>query len=256
MAKLNWGAIGERIYGTGVDRGVFYPSVGPGVAWNGLIAVKEIPEAPDSTKQYFDGSPYRSPRGIGEFTAQIEAYTYPDEFEEYEGWAGIETPRRNSFGMSYRTFISDDVQEYRGYFIHLIYNATALPSAKSYDTLDDEGDPSTFEWELSTKPVHIPGYAPASHLIVDSTKTHSWALEAFEAVLYGGLDSDPYLPTVDEVVELFDVNSYIRIVDHGDGTWTATGPDDLVKMVDATTFEITTPNVVYLSDDTYQISSY
>ena len=48
MAKLKWDQTGERLYETGVDRGVLYPAdengaYPTGVAWNGLINVTESP---------------------------------------------------------------------------------------------------------------------------------------------------------------------------------------------------------------------
>ena len=41
MVALTWGDVGERFYEVGIDRGVFYPTVGNGVAWNGLVSVNE-----------------------------------------------------------------------------------------------------------------------------------------------------------------------------------------------------------------------
>ena len=44
MAKIKWDQTGERLYETGVDRGVVYPqasngSYPKGAGWNGLTAV-------------------------------------------------------------------------------------------------------------------------------------------------------------------------------------------------------------------------
>ena len=50
MAILSWDQAGERIYETGVSKGVLYPGdpANPGqylngVAWNGLISVSQSP---------------------------------------------------------------------------------------------------------------------------------------------------------------------------------------------------------------------
>ena len=52
--RLSWDKAGERLYETGVDRGVFYPfttggKYGSGVAWNGLTAVNETPSGAEPT---------------------------------------------------------------------------------------------------------------------------------------------------------------------------------------------------------------
>ena len=52
MAHLNWDAVGERFYETGVDHGVLYVKSGSGyaagVAWNGLVSVSESPSGAES----------------------------------------------------------------------------------------------------------------------------------------------------------------------------------------------------------------
>lgn len=44
MAELVWGGNGQRYFETGIDRGVLYPRVGPGVPWNGLTGISEKPD--------------------------------------------------------------------------------------------------------------------------------------------------------------------------------------------------------------------
>lgn len=47
MSKLVWDKVGERLYETGVSKGVVYPQEGSaypkGTAWNGLTAINESP---------------------------------------------------------------------------------------------------------------------------------------------------------------------------------------------------------------------
>jgi hypothetical protein len=58
-----------------------------------------------------------------------------------------------------------------------------------------------------------------------------------------------------KVLEMFESGAILRIVDHGDGTWTATGPDEAIKMLSSTMFEITWPSAIYIDTETYKISS-
>ena len=86
MAKLTWDATGDRLYETGVDRGVLYPittgsTYGTGVAWNGLTAVNESPSGAESNPQYADNIKYLDLTSAEEFGFTIEAFTYPVKFE-------------------------------------------------------------------------------------------------------------------------------------------------------------------------------
>ena len=61
--KLVWDNTGERLYETGVSKGVLYP-IQPGgvytkgVAWNGLTAVTESPSGAEATGLYADNIKY------------------------------------------------------------------------------------------------------------------------------------------------------------------------------------------------------
>ena len=61
--KLVWDKTGERLYETGVDRGVLYPIqaggvYSKGVAWNGLSAVSESPSGAEASPIYADNIKY------------------------------------------------------------------------------------------------------------------------------------------------------------------------------------------------------
>jgi hypothetical protein len=257
MAKLSWDANGERIYGAGVDRGVFYPSFGPGIAWSGLVAVNEVPSGKGEIVYFIDGEKKRNRITLDSFAATIEAFTYPDEFDEYDGFDGMwRQQSRKAFNFSYRTLIGDGWEGLsRGYNLHLVYNAMATPSARDYETLDENIDPITFGWDISTKAERIPDLAPTAHILVDTTTAHPWTVAALEDILYGTDGSTPRMPSIEEVIEVFESNAILRIIDHGDGTWTATGPDEYIQMIDGITFEITYPTAEYIDEDTYQITS-
>lgn len=196
MAKLEWDKTGERLYETGTDRGVLYVASNgtypTGVAWNGLTGVDENPSGAEANAQYADNIKYLELRSAEDFGATVTAYTYPDEFEQCDGSAEPATgmyigqQARKMFGMSYRTKIGNDVDgDEHGYYIHLIYGATASPSQRSYKTINDSPEPIEFSWEVTTTPVNITGYKPVAHVRINSTKADATKLAALEAVLYG-----------------------------------------------------------------------
>lgn len=257
MSKLIWNDIGSRFFTVGVDRGVFYPHEGEGVAWNGLLSVNEHPVDSDATKSHLDGHAYHNQQTPGNFAATIDAFTYPEEFEEYDGLVdfGVSNQYRKSFGFSYRSKVGNDLSIDHGYLIHLVYNALASPSAKSYSSLGDSDEPAVFSWDLSTVPMQITPSKVSAHIVVDTRKAYSWAVEAFEDILYGKQYYPPRLPSPIEVVQLFEDASIVKITDHGDGTWTAEGPDEAVYLTSETSFVINWPSAVYIDEDTYQVSS-
>lgn len=214
MSALVWDQSSERLYETGVDRGVLYPvtnnAYGTGVAWNGLTAVNESPSGAEPSDIYADNIKYLTLRSAETFGATIEAYTYPDEFAECDGSATVATgvtigqQTRKSFGLCYRTLVGNDTDgQDHGYKLHLIYGCTASPSEKSYQTVNDSPEAITFSWEVSTTPVNVEGHKPTAQLIVDSTKVDKAKLATLEAQLYGGESSDPKLPTPAEVIAIF-----------------------------------------------------
>jgi hypothetical protein len=81
------------------------------------------------------------------------------------------------------------------------------------------------------------------------------ALADLEALIYGDDDNDPVLPSPTEVLEIFESHTTLRITDNGDGSWTATGPDSAIVMLDATTFQITWPSAIFIDATSYKISS-
>lgn len=218
MSKLQWDKTGDRLFETGLDRGVLFPmgndkNYSTGVAWNGLTAVNESPSGAEATPLYADNIKYLNLISAEDFGATVEAYTYPLEFEACDGTAEIAPgvtvgqQARKVFGMSYRTLVGDDViGQSRGYKIHLIYGALASPSEKNRQTVNDSPEAVSFSWELTTTPVDVPGFKPTAHLVIDSNKTDATKLAAFEEILYGkdGDDAtEPRLPLPAEVIEFF-----------------------------------------------------
>ena len=213
MPKIKWDQTGERLYETGVSKGVLYPyannAYAKGVAWNGLINVSESPEGAEATPLYADNIKYLNLMSAEEFKATIEAYTYPDEFAACNGEASLETgvsigqQKRSQFGLSYQTKIGNDVDSELGYKIHLVYGALAAPSEKAYATVNDSPEAITFSWEISTTPVEVPGFKPTASLVIDSTKVDPTKLAEFEKKLYGDETTEAALPLPSEVAALF-----------------------------------------------------
>lgn len=215
MTALTWDTTGERTYETGVDRGVLYmPDVSgdytSGVAWNGLTTVTESPTGAEANAKYADNIKYLNLISSEQLEATLEAYTYPTEFEEYDGVV-VPTPgvtvgqqSRKSFGLCYRTKKGNDVDgEDFGYKLHLMYGITAAPSEKAYATVNDSPEAITFSYKLSTVPVNVTGYKPTALIVIDSTQVDSGALADLEAVLYGSVGVDPRLPLPDDVLAFF-----------------------------------------------------
>lgn len=213
MSKLVWDQTGDRLYETGVDRGVLYvqdAGIYPvGVAWNGLTAVTESPSGAEATPLYADNIKYLNLMSTEEFGATIEAYTYPDEFAECDGSAALTAgvyigqQARKTFGLSYRTLLGNDVESNdHGYKLHLIYGALAAPSEKGYATVNDSPEAITFSWELTTTPVNVTGFKPTANVTIDSTKVNPEKLAALEAILYGSESEEARLPLPDEVATI------------------------------------------------------
>lgn len=210
MTKLIWGTIGERFYEAGADRGVLYLNNGISVPWNGLISVKEASDGGDPTPYYFDGFKYLNLSSSEEFKATIEAFSSPSEFTLCDGAVAVgnglfitQQPRK-AFGLSYRTKIGNDIDGLTyGYKLHLVYNALAAPSSRDNNTITDSLDPNTLSWEITTSPPPLSLFKPSAHLIIDSTKTLSSLMITLEDLIYGSTDTEPTLPTPDELIILF-----------------------------------------------------
>ncbi len=214
MAELEWDQEGERTYETGVEKGVLYKldvagAYNTGFAWNGLTSVGEKPSGAEANKQYANNKLYANLTSAEEFSATLEAFTYPDEFAECDGSAepvaGItigQQPRKG-FGLSYKTLIGNDLNEDAGYKLHLVWGCKASPTEKSYNTVNESPELSTFSWELSTTPIDVPGFKSTATMVIDSTKVPALKLTQLEDILYGKTVA-PLLPKPSAVIAIFD----------------------------------------------------
>lgn len=260
MTQLQWDQVGDRLYEAGVDRGVLYVPNGPGVSWNGLISVNEKTIGNELAPVFYEGVKIAEAMSPGDYAGSLRAYTYPDEFMLFEGtidagnglYLGNQRPER--FGLSYRTKMGNDVDGLdHSYKIHVLYNLLAIPAEKTYQTTQGV-EAMSFEWAITAIPEIVPGYRPTAHLIFDTRYMDPQFISDIEDTLYGTESTPPTLPPISTLVSFSAGWVIIRITDNFDGTWTATGPDELFSMLDEETFQIIQANAVYLDEDTYAVT--
>ena len=236
MAALVWDKSGERFYETGDRNMALYVfnstlksiSAGgnsystnyyAGVAWNGITAVTESPSGAEATDLWADDTKYASMRSAEQFGGTIEAYTYPDEWEACDGSkspvAGLKIGQqsRKAFGLAYITTVGNDTElnDY-GEKLHLVYNATANPSERSYATINDSPEAITFSWEFTTTPIDVDSagtYKRTSLLTIDSTRVDAEKYAAFKDIVFGkdasgnAEGNEAYLPLPADVIAFF-----------------------------------------------------
>ena len=215
MTKLLWDQTGDRQFELGCDHGVLYPmdvagTYPLGIPWNGLISVSESPSGAEPTAMYADNIKYVELMSLEEFACTIEAYTYPDEFAECNGFAepkvgvSIGQQPRKGFGFAYRTKIGNDVAgQDLGYKIHVVWGAKAAPSEMAYSTVNDSPEASTFSWEITTTPVPVTGHNATASMVFDSTKITAPNMALIEGELFGDATTGvANLPTPDALLAL------------------------------------------------------
>lgn len=223
MTRLTWDGTGDRLYETGVSNGVLYVidaqgDYTTGVPWNGLVSVTESPSGAEASPIYADNVKYLNLISNEEFGATVEAYTYPDAFAACDGTVDISTTsagvyagqqNRSSFGLVYVTNIGNDTDgNAHGKKYHLIYGATAAPSERAYQTINESPEAITFSWEVTTVPVEVTGFKPTASLVIDSTALDDSQITALEDSLFGDSSSgtaELLLP--DDIVELIEAAS-------------------------------------------------
>lgn len=209
MAALVWDKTGERKIETGVDHCALYvydtsqKKYSTGVAWNGITGISEKPEGAESTDLYADNIQYMSLLSAEKLKATIEAYTYPDEFEQCDGSAtitkGVKIGQqdRKTFGLAYRTKVGDDVAgQDAGYKLHVIYGCKASPSEKGYKTVNDSPEAISFSWDISTTQVPVSGFKPTASLTISSLDVDASKLKSLEEKLFGKDGAGALEPTL------------------------------------------------------------
>lgn len=217
----NWDSSGEKFYEAGIDRGVVYPHGKSPEIWNGLTSVSESINSTEPTPVYQDGSIINFSATESFIEGSIEAFTYPDIFEEclgvssfanyypgnYPGLKVAQQPQR-LFDLSYRTLIGNDTYSTSyGYKLHILYNCLATNDETTYDTINSDTEPTRFSWKIQTispkrSEIH-PRIIPTSIMIFDSRKVPWAVMQGIEKILYGWGLTPPRTPTIDEIVEIY-----------------------------------------------------
>lgn len=227
-ARLLWDQEGEKLYATGVDRGVLYVNDSgvyrTGEAWNGLTKFQKSSEGGDSEAIYADNIKYLNLTSTEDKKGQISCYTYPDGWEECQGLqkiSGVPGLRigqqvRKSFGFSCRTLIGNDTDgDAFGYKLHIVYGAKASPSEEEYQTVNNNPEAIEFSYDFETTPVNVGnGLKPAAMFEIDSTdftNDNIDRLHALEDVLYGTADSAPRLPSIEEVIAILGATTTYKL---------------------------------------------
>jgi len=261
MPRLLWDQVGERPYETGVDRGVLYVD-DVGVPWNGIVSVDEKPTGGEANPYYIDGVKYLNLASREEYEATINAIYSPVEFDacdgtlEYRVGVYVTQQKRKEFHFSYRSRLGNDINPNRGYRIHLIYNALATPTQRKYGTISDSPGLDALAWDITTKPVSVPGYIFSSHLIIDSTVVPDFALAELESILYGDESHTARMPDPVEIAGIFEDSVAFLVTDTGDGeTFEISGSELSVHEGPTDTFTLTSAGVSLISSDIAEVSS-
>lgn len=261
MPVLAWDKAGQRIYENGLDRGVIYLPDGSAVPWSGITSVVESFDRA-VTPIHFDGMKINDFVTLGSFKATAKAVSYPKQLYVSEGIGEVRDgfylsdQKSKVFGFCYRTMVGNDMEPESGYKIHIIYNVTAIPSDKNFQSIGVDPMIVEFEWALTAVPSEVSGFNPTAHVILDSNDLDPWLLEELEEMLYGSSDASASLVPIEDLVDL--VNSWyrIKIVDNGDGTWTAIEHREGANIVflPLQEFIINYCTAVYLNETTFIIS--
>jgi hypothetical protein len=216
-----------------------------------------------------------------------------DGFEDMGRGFFVDDQVPKQFSLSFRTLVADAVDGLdASYKVHILYNLMATPSTKAYITAAEQANPTVFSWDISAVPEEVEGFKPTSHVILDGTQINRFLLSDLEDILYGStqevVDGNiPGPPTIDggnpdsiyvlvdvldggvpsepltyprllplsELVDIARTWTFIIITNNGDGTWSASGPDEVITMIDTDVFQIEEVNAVYLDANTYEISN-
>lgn len=208
MSRLQWDKSGECFFETGVDKVVLYV-LRSAAAWNGVTAINESPSGAEPNKIYADNVVYGVVLSPEEDALTIEAFTYPELFNKCIGrdvvssGAYIGQQNHISFGVCWRTMISNDQKDNIGYKIHIAPFLQASPSEDSNATVNDSPEQKTYSWNATAIPVSVGDGRNTSIIVLDSrwyNKNGLWnALTEIEKLLYGSEEADPKLVLLSDI---------------------------------------------------------
>lgn len=214
MSKLQFDQQGDRLFKLGVKNVVLFVSdstkstgYADGVAWNGVTKITESPSGADANDIWADDMKYGSVRAAEQFGGTIEAFQSPEEFDVCDGSVQIAPgihfgqQKRKPFGLAWITTIGNDTDGLdHGQELHLVYNATASPSSKDNETINDSPNPGSLSWEFDTIPVAVEGFQPTSHVVINSNRCAAASWSALIDLIYGTTNTEPTLPLLSTIV--------------------------------------------------------
>lgn len=229
----------------GVDRGFIFLEDG-GIAWRGITKIEESESGYRTEKYYVDGKKIAQRHYSGDYEAQITSYDDPFENIPY---------LHKTFGLSYRENMSIDNEPF--YRLHIVHDVSVIRNSSATETHSDSPTPTLYVWDMGSVKGPLDELNVGSHIIIDSRTIYPWIMREIEMLLYGYPDGNAHIPTVEELITIFETMELV-IIDHGDGTWSAIGHDAMVFMLDPTEFEIASPSIDFVDDDphTYEIESW
>lgn len=205
MTRLDW-SNAFRDYSVGVDRGVLYFAQNEAVVWDGLVSVSEEGQSGNARPMYFEGVLFNLRQEVSDYTAKIEAFTYPYFLEDAilaltdtRTLVGLKADNE-PFAFSYRTMTA------AGYEIHIVYNIVATMDNVSHRTLAEEIELEPFSFTFHTTPKAIDIAKPTSHFIIDTARANENAVFEIEKLLYGSDTTSPRLPSVSTLIDIFSAN--------------------------------------------------
>lgn len=131
-----------------------------GVAWNGVTAINENPSGGETTTLYADNIAYLNMQSAEKYGFSIEAYDYPDEWEECDGTAvllgamRVGQQKRSKFALTYRTLVGTDTGALGDdEILHWVWGCSAAVSAKNHQTVNESPEAATMSWECTANTV-------------------------------------------------------------------------------------------------------
>lgn len=229
------------MYEHGLDQAVLYLPNEYGIPWSGLVEIVEKEDSVERSVLYIDGQKISRGRFSEEFSGTIHAFDIPEKLARV-----LPTHSQiEEFHLTYR------VKTEFSHRIHIVYNISARYSDK--DLVTDEVAPIVLEF--TTRKIDVPYFKPSAHFVVDLDRANPLVSARIEELFYGNDFYESELPSIDDILAIFEEQSSLIIYDHGDGTWSAEGPDSILAMINDTTFSIDWPSAVYLTEDSYSVHS-
>jgi hypothetical protein len=216
MSKLAWDQVGQRLYETGISKGVLFTqkadgSYNTGVAWNGLVSVNKSPEGGEDNAIYADNMKYLSLTSAENLNGSISAYTYPEEFEACDGSSEVKPglfvgqQTRVPFALAYITIVGNDTQgNAYGEKLHIIYNSKVAPSERSYETVNEDPSAITFSWNFTTTPVDLSdvGLNASAGIVIDKVTVGATVWNSIIDKIHGAAAQESQLPTIPELIAM------------------------------------------------------